>query len=373
MTEDTAFSLAQSATRGHPGHGAAAGKLPTLSGMRRNRLVCIACVLVAAGVAASCHGKSGAAAGEPAPLSQPGATFTVPDGDLPPSLSLIVYGDMRFTHPEDIVDTNPAARRALVAKIATEHPDALVLTGDVPFRGRDRFDYQEFATETAAWRAEHLRVYPVLGNHELSGTGFADPLRNWWSAFPELQDRRWYSVALGSRIWLVGLDSNSALTPGSPQRLWLEDQIAHLPPTVDFVFLAMHHPPVADIQTRVHVDHNPRPNEISLRDYLSGIAPKTHAQFIVSSGHIHNYERFSVDGVTYLVSGGGGARPHDIDRTPPDQYQGKDFPVFHNILFRLDGPQLQATMFRLGIPIGEKPTWIAGDSFSVAAKNRASP
>jgi hypothetical protein len=28
----------------------------------------------------------------------------------------------------------------------------------------------------------------------------------------------------------------------------------------------MHHPPVADIQTRLHVDHNPRPNEIALRD-----------------------------------------------------------------------------------------------------------
>jgi acid phosphatase type 7 len=324
--------------------------------------------LVSAGMTVSCHGTAEDRPSGKTLLSQPGATFTVKDSDLPAEPELIVYGDMRFTHPEDTEDTNPAARRALVAKIAEEQPNALVLTGDVPFRGRDLFDYQEFAAETAEWRAEHLRVYPVLGNHELSGTGLRDPIENWWGAFPELKDRRWYSVALGSRIRIVALDSNSALTPGSPQRSWLEEQIASLAPTADFVFLALHHPPVADIQTRVHVDHNPRPNEIALRDYLTGVAPRSHAQFIVACGHIHNYERFSGDGVTYLVSGGGGARPHEIDRTPADQYQAKDFPVFHYIEFRLEGQELKATMVRLGMPIGAAPVWTNADSFSIAAK-----
>jgi acid phosphatase type 7 len=336
--------------------------------MRWNRNALLILLLAVAGFTAACHRTAEAKSGTDTLLSQPGATFTVRDSELPASLSLIVYGDMRFTNPEDTSDANPAARRALVAKIAGEHPDALVLTGDVPFHGRDLSDYQEFATETAAWRDEHLRVYPVLGNHELSGSGLTDPIENWWNAFPELKDRRWYSVALGSRIWMLALDSNSALTPGSPQRSWLDDQIAHLPPTVDFVFLAMHHPPVADIQTRLHVDHNPRPNEISLRDDLASLAPRTHARFIVAAGHIHNYERSSVDDVTYLVSGGGGARPYEVDRTPPDQYQSKDFPVFHFIVFRLDGAQLQATMFKLGMPISQEPVWTAADSFSIDAK-----
>lgn len=337
--------------------------------MRWTRAVLLAAALPLTWLSAGCHETTH---GQTL-LSSPGATFTVKDSDPPPSLSLIVYGDMRFTHPEDVVDTNPVARRALVAKIAEQHPDALLLTGDVPFRGRDPFDYQEFATETAAWRAEHLRVYPVLGNHELSGNGFHDPLQNWWKAFPELNDRRWYSVALGSRIWILALDSNSPLTSGSPERSWLDDQIAHLPPSVDFVFLAMHHPPVADIQTRFHVDHNPRPNEMALRDDLSALAPRTHAQFIVVSGHIHNYERFSVGGVTWLVSGGGGARPHQIDRTPADQYQSNAFPVFHYIVFRLEGQELKATMVKLGIPLAREPVWKADDAFSIPAKSRANP
>lgn len=304
----------------------------------------------------------------PGVLAQPGPTFVVKDSELPKNLSIIVYGDMRFTDPSNTTASNPDARRALVARIAELHPDALVLTGDVPWRGTFAADYDEYKLETKAWRDENLRVYPVLGNHEFGGKGADDPLRNWWSTFPEMKDRRWYSVALGSRVYLICLDSDTGLTPGTAQRIWLEDQIAHLPKKVDFVFLALHHPPVADIQTKQHVDHNPQPNQIALRDYLSHIAPTAHAQFIVDSAHIHNYERAEVDGVTYLVSGGGGAHPYEVDRTPQDQYQATDFPNFHYILFQLDGKQLKATMFRLGLPIAATPEWQARDSFTISAK-----
>lgn len=301
-------------------------------------------------------------------LSQPGATFSVPDSALPKDPLLIVYGDTRFTDPSDTTAVDPAARRALVAKIAKEDPDALIITGDLPYRGTFPADYAQYEAETAAWRTDKLRIYPILGNHEFGGHGPGDPLTDWWSAFPELKDRRWYSVALGSRIYILGLDSNSALTPGSPERLWLESQMSHLPPTVDFVFIALHHPPVADIQTRYEVDHNPRPNEIALRDYLSSIAPHTHGRIVVAAGHIHNYERFVENGVVYLVSGGGGARPYEVDRTPPDQYQATDFPNFHYIVFRLHGTEMKATMYRLKVPIGTEPEWQAKDSFSIDLK-----
>jgi 3',5'-cyclic AMP phosphodiesterase CpdA len=301
-------------------------------------------------------------------ISQPGPTFVVQDSDLPRNLSIVVYGDMRFTDPANHTAADPDARRALVAKIAQVHPDALVLTGDVPYRGTFAADYDEYRLETKAWRDENLRVYPALGNHEFGGKGADDPLKDWWAAFPAMKDRRWYSAALGSRVYLMCLDSDADLTPGTPQRTWLEDQIAHLPKKVEFVFLAMHHPPVADLQTKEHVDHNPRGNEISLRDYLSKVAPQSHAQFIVTAGHIHNYERAEVDGVTYLVSGGGGAHPYEVERTGQDKYQSTDFPNFHYILFQLDGKQLKATMYRLALPIGATPEWQNRDNFSIQAK-----
>ena len=54
----------------------------------------------------------------------------------------------------------------------------------------------------------------------------------------------------------------------------------------------MHHPPVADFQTRINVSHNPRPNEIALRDDIESLAPTMKARIILCAGHIHNYERF---------------------------------------------------------------------------------
>ena len=304
-------------------------------------------------------------------LSQPGANFTI--ANFPADAKVIIYGDTRFTNPEDTEAANPQARVALVGQIAAEKPDALVLTGDLPYRGKHLNDYKEFEAETAAWRALHLRFYPVLGNHELSGTGSEDPITNWWATFPQLKGRRWYSVALGPRVYLLVLDSNSDLLPGTLQRRWLEDQIAHLPATVDFLFIALHHPPVADIQTVYHVDHNPRDREISLRVYLDSIAPTTHARIIVDAGHIHNYERFEQHDVTYLVSGGGGAHPYEVQRTPDDLWQSRDFPNFHYVVFRLDGPNLRATMFRLALPIGPTPQWTAADSFVIPAKPASAP
>jgi hypothetical protein len=299
-----------------------------------------------------------------------GPNFSVPDSALHNPATIIVYGDMRFTDPSNTKDANPSARKLLVAKIAAEHPDAVQLTGDVPLAGGNTADYDEYRIETEAWRSASLHVYPVLGNHEFANGHKPCPecIDHWWAAFPDFRGLRWYSVALGSRIYIISLDSNSDLVDGSPQRAWLKDQLDHLSKSVDFVLIGLHHPPVADIQTRIEVSHNPRPNEIALRDYLSSATPKMHASIVVTGGHIHNYERFLVDGVTYLVSGGGGARPYEVDRTPPDLYQNTDFPNFHYVKFALEKNQLSATMFRLADPQAATPEWQSRDSFAIKKK-----
>ena len=324
-----------------------------------------AVLLGSASLAVKLHSQAAPAA----LLSESGPTFTVPDAQLSQHITVIAYGDMRFHDPSD---TNPKiavplARQALVAKIASEHPDALQTNGDVPYKGINQADYDVFHSETAAWRDAHLRVYPAMGNHELSG-GEQQGVDNWWKAFPELKGRRWYSVALGSRIYILQIDSDLPLTEGSEQMKWIQAQIKQLPPSVDFVMIGMHHPPVADIQTHIEVDHNPRPNEIALRDYLTRIAPSTHAQFIVTAGHIHNYERSEVGGVTYLVSGGGGARPYEVERTPSDLYQGKDLINFHYIKFELGQNSLKATMYRLADPEVKTIAWQEKDMFEIKKK-----
>ena len=45
------------------------------------------------------------------------------------AVTLIAYGDTRFTDPSNVTATSPLARAALVARIADEKPDAILLNG----------------------------------------------------------------------------------------------------------------------------------------------------------------------------------------------------------------------------------------------------
>src|SRR6201999_4332235 len=178
--------------------------------------------------------------------------FRIAQSDLPTPLPLIAYGDQRFTDPTNVRVTDPRVRQYLVKQIATAHPAAVVLNGDVPYSGDVVNDYEVFRTESKPWRDAGLRVFPALGNHEFHG----DPrqaLEHWWTAFPEMRNRRWYSAQLGDRVYVIALDSDTSLLPGSDQAKWLTKQIDGLPASIDLVLFTMHHPPVADIQTHIEV------------------------------------------------------------------------------------------------------------------------
>lgn len=294
------------------------------------------------------------------PSSTPG--FTVMDRDLEASPRFIVYGDMRFTDLGETKASLPGPRRLIVARIAREKPDAVFLTGDVPWHGGNRFDYEEFALETASWRSELLRVYPVLGNHEFKGCMEADCLARWWQAFPEESGRRWYSVALGSQLQVIALDSDSSLLPGSEQRKWLKWQLDDLPAGVRFVVFLLHHPPITDAPDGV------RSNEAALAQQLAVAAPVSRARFIVCAAHIHNYERFQRDNILFLVSGGGGGKPEAVKRSAADLYQSDDFPNFHYMRFQLTAGQLRGEMLRLDADNATEPSWSVRDHFVLDAK-----
>jgi 3',5'-cyclic AMP phosphodiesterase CpdA len=306
---------------------------------------------------------------EPCPrtLAAPasGPDFRVSDRDLSHPLRIIIYGDMRFTDPSPTRATNPKVRRWLVDQIAAEKPDAVLLSGDLPWHGGQAGDYDEYRIETQIWRGAHLRIYPVLGNHEFSGGGEQRCLENWWNAFPELRGRRWYAVELGSSLYVLNLDSNSSLLAGSEQAGWIRAQLASLPASVRFVFFNLHHPPVVDVQASGDASHNGRPNERALAEFLAQAPEKSRVRFIVAAGHIHNYERFLQDGIVYIVSGGGGADPRPIVRGPADLYRDSGFPNYHYVRLVQDGEKLIGTMVRVADPDDAAPVWQEKDHFEV--------
>src|SRR6202167_3005904 len=121
--------------------------------------------------------------------SEAATTFQIPDAAIPDPLILVAYGDMRFTETGETAASSPTVRRALVAKIAAENPAAIFINGDLPFHGIAA-DYVVYRAETQVWRDKHLRVYPALGNHELSACFISSCLERWWNAFSELRGRR---------------------------------------------------------------------------------------------------------------------------------------------------------------------------------------
>jgi acid phosphatase type 7 len=287
--------------------------------------------------------------------------FKLPDAQLGNPLVFVVYGDMRFTDPREHVASSPGARRALVARVASEHPEALFLTGDIPWHGGDRNDYQEYRDETAVGRQLELRVFPVLGNHEFAECEEAQCLENWWQAFPKVRGHRWYEVALGSRIRVFALDSDAPLRPASPQGRWLARELSAVPHGVEFVLFALHHPPVADESWAIV-----RSNERALARYLAQAARSSSARFVVCAAHVHNYERFEQKGIVYLVSGGGGAKPLAVRRSPADRFQRADFPNYHYLRFELDDDRLQVQMIRLVDFAAPSPhTWAVRDRFTI--------
>jgi hypothetical protein len=294
------------------------------------------------------------------------APAAVADSQLHQPLIFIVYGDMRFTDSRERVASNPGPRQALVAGIAKERPDAVFLTGDVPWHGGSADDYHVYREETAAWRAQSLHVYPALGNHEFQQCAEDDCLQNWWTAFPELRGRRWYRVALGTRVRALLLDSNSSLLSGSEQASWLEHQFAQLDPSVGLVLILLHHPPYTD------ATEGSRPNEQALSAYLASLAHQPSSpRILVCGAHVHNYERFEHDDITYLVSGGGGAKPSAVRRSPAALYQDQPFPNFHYLRFELDGDRLKGEMHRLNDFDAAAPgSWTINDRFELTLPAR---
>ena len=58
----------------------------------------------------------------------------VPVADPSAPLTFIAYGDTRFTQRDGVA--NAVARRALVARIASENPTAIFIGGDLVYRGQ---------------------------------------------------------------------------------------------------------------------------------------------------------------------------------------------------------------------------------------------
>ncbi|HDS29078.1 MAG TPA: hypothetical protein ENN96_01195 [Candidatus Acetothermia bacterium] len=138
----------------------------------------------------------------------------------------------------------------------------------------------------------------VLGNHERNHGSYYDQL-----ALPPgggRRDKQWWAFHWGDVV-IVGLDTNVRQAPQMiEQQEWAR---THLSGPEEHKFVVFHHPVFSsDAYHGSGYSYDVIYHPIFVE---SGVD-------IVFNGHAHNYERLEVDGVTYLVVGGGGAVPRAL-------------------------------------------------------------
>jgi len=281
----------------------------------------------------------------------------------------VAYGDTRFTDPSNTEVSNPPVRRTLVQAIADEHPAFISSSGDISYNGYDVNDWKIWDSETSVWRESKIPIYPALGNHDLHGDEKV-ALANYFRRFPELKESRYYSVRAANTLMLV-LDSSLDETSGL-QGQWLTQKLDTIPADVDFVFIVLHHPPYTSSsdEKKYGGGHSMRSPEQALAKMLEERQQQTHARFVVFAGHVHNYERHEHGGVTYFVTGGGGAHAYPIERAPGDPFPDKNI-NYHYLLVEVDRGRLNVTMHRLDLTTG-KSVWTQPDAVGIAVPAVAS-
>ena len=314
------------------------------------------------------------------PLATPPAIIVTPV-----TRTIVVWGDIRFTDPAQCDKSDPDVRQAVVQEIAAvdPHPDFAILTGDVVYHGHDSHDWEIFDKQTKPLRDAKIRLFPILGNHDVDGgTGrpdfskhFAD-LKN----YSQLEKDVWYSMSYGNSLFLM-LDSQSDYRSDSPEGIWLRGMLKGVPDDLDFLFIVLHHPVVTHASQglgRVPVcngrkmtivaPHGVEASEKKLKLVLEDFS-QSHplTRLLVLSGHNHNYERYVDNHITYIVTGGGGATPYPVKRDPNDAYHDSG-PTFHYCKIGFDDEGLVFDMFKLNSQDG---TWKRSDTFRLPRLSKA--
>lgn len=242
----------------------------------------------------------------------------------PKPVSFVAYGDTR---------SNPDRHTRVVAAMAREKNIAFVLhTGDLVGDGRKLAAWTPGYFVPARSMIGKVPFYPVRGNHD--GSSF------YYQLMGISSDEQWYSFdVLG--VHVSALDSAESLDIGSDQYRWLiNDLEKHKSSKWKVVML---HSPVYTSGPHGAQDAAGVAKEKGVRTArkILPVLAKKYGIRVVFSGHDHAYERSKRNGVSYIVTGGGGAENYGSRN--PNPYKQIFFSGLHYCVVTVDGDKAWIT------------------------------
>ncbi|HPQ71400.1 MAG TPA: metallophosphoesterase family protein [bacterium] len=209
------------------------------------------------------------------------STFTTaPLVDTP--FSYAVYGDNR-TFPED--------HRAVAEQMLVAAPDIILNVGDIITHGWtfSQFDTEFF--EPLVDLIDHTPIYISIGNHEGEAPYY-------YRSFSYPGSNSKFSFTYGNTFF-IAFNSNRPHFPGSPQFIWLQEQLASDEALdAEFIIVFCHHPAYSEGWEGYE-------GNVEMRDTLIPLF-EANGVDVFFAGHTHDYERGHLNGMTHYITGGGG-------------------------------------------------------------------
>jgi len=225
------------------------------------------------------------------------------------TLHFVVYGDTRDGH--DI-------HRKLVALILKQTPDLVIQTGDLVNKGSSEDLWKIYDDITGEMRAK-VPIYAARGNHDIGGPGYEQRM-----TAPFTSGNKLYYSFDKANCHFIGLclDEHTQYGPDSEQYKWLiKDLEATRTKSPTHIFIFFHVPPYSI---------GSHGSDLDVRKALCPVFKKYGVRAVLN-GHDHNYYHTIRDGITYIVTGGGGAPLYPVD-PGKGAIDGDKYESVHNIV-----------------------------------------
>jgi len=244
--------------------------------------------------------------------------------------TFVVLGDSR---------TGDDQYRTLVKMIAARNPDFVINTGDMIAKPGNK---EQWANFWAMSRPIPAPYFLTVGNHDAHPKALFSE-RTYKKQVDLPGNELYYSFIAGNSLFIVldsFIDDQEKRITGD-QLTWLEGVLARSGFKHKFVFL--HHPLFTEAGKGHHfgdcLDKYPRD-----RDRLEALFVNSKVD-AVFAGHEHFYQRTSVDGITHVITGGGGAPMYEKE---------EDGGYYHFIGVTVDGDKVSAEVVDINGKVRDK-------------------